>query len=407
MSNEATMDQFVEHAAASWRTHNPPQYVRPNVVPDTFGSRIRMLTTHVSSFDDLIENPANIVPWIGIADMPCNVYPAYVAFFLRAAYAWLRVTRPDLHRLMQNGSACNTIVPIVGVRAGVVSDLGLPPAAAMSPIGNYLHYDTKRGKLWIRQVTSDPAFSLWIDALSATADVPASTVEALLAWTGVAPLIACMGSSREFALGSSYTVPFVQRSISSYLNRQLRPEAYRCMSLASPLTWDAALCGAIQGQPSAVSRAWAMDPLLALCAERRVQSDEALISASKAQEREITRKFQRSASAVSSPSSPESADVVWSRVRAAAAHVLGRAAEDDTMSIATALLENAEDGILGPGDSVTAAQTAVPSRAPSPRPQITSAHIEAIRAGALGAQQMPNAAASMLNGVRGDESVHW
>jgi len=401
------MDQFIDNAAAAWRTHNPPQYIKSNVVPDTFGGRIRMLTTHVASFGDIIDNPAGVVPWIGVADMPCSVYPAYVAFFLRAAYAWLRVTRPDLHRLMSNGSACNTIVPIIGVRAGVISDLGLAPLAVMSPIGNYLHYDTKRGKLWIRQVTSDPAFSLWIDAFNSTATVPAATVEAMLAWVSVAPLVACMGSAREFALGNSYTVPFVQRSISSYLNRQLRPEAYRHMCLASSLTWDTALCAAIQGQPSAVCRAWAMDPLLALCAERRVQSDEGLIAASKAQEREIARKFQRSASAVSSPASPESADAVWSRVRAAADHLLERTRDDDSVSIATALLENAEDGILGPGDSITATQTAVPSRAPSPRPQMASAHIEAIRAGALGAQQLPNAAASMLNGVRGDESVHW
>jgi hypothetical protein len=407
MSNEATMEQFIDNAAAAWRTHNPPQHIKPNVVPDTFGSRIKMLTTHVSSFDDLVDNPAGLVPWIAVENMPCGTYPAYVAFFLRASYAWLRVTRPDLHRLMSNGSACSTIVPTIGVRAGVTSDLGLAPPAAMSPIGNYLYYDAKRSSLWVRQVTSDPLFSLWVDALNATATVPAATVEAMLAWVSIAPLVACMGAGREYALGSSYTVPFVQRSISSYLNRQLRPEAYRHMCLASPLTWDSALCASIQGQPSAVCRAWAMDPLLALCAERRVQSDEHLIAASKAQEREIARKFQRSASAVSSPASPESADVVWSRVRAAADHILGRARDEDTMSIATALLENAEDGILGPGDSVTAAHTAVPSRAPSPRPQMTAAHINAIRAGALGAQQMPNAAASLLNGVRGDESVHW
>lgn len=407
MSNETTLEQFVSAASAAWKTHNPPQYVRPNAVPETFGSRIRLLTTHVTSFDDPLDNSAAIVPWIGIPDMPCSVYPSYVAFFLRAAYAWIRVTRPDLHKTMQNGSACNTVLPIVGVRAGVASDLGLPPESSLSPIGNYLHYDVKRGKLWIRQVTSDPTFSQWVDALQATAPVPAAAVEAMLAWVTVAPLVACMGSSREFALGNSYTVPFVQRSISSHLNRQLRPEAYRHMSLGSPLTWDSALCGAVQGQPSAVCRVWALDPLLALCAERRVQSDESLIAASKAQEREVSRKFQRSMSAVSSPVSPESTESVWSRVRAATDYVMERARDDDTMSLATALLENAEDGVLRPEDSVTPARTAVPSRAPSPRPQLTAEHMETIRAGARGAQQLPNAAASMLNGVTGDESVHW
>jgi len=407
MSNEATMEQFIANASAAWKTHNPPRLVKPNVVPETFGGKIRVLTTHVASFDDPVDNSASVVPWIGIAGMPCSVYPSYVAFFLRAAYAWIRVTRPDLYRIMQNGSACNTVVPIVGVRAGVVNDLGLPPEASMSAIGNYLYYDSKRSNLWIRQATSDPTFSAWVTAFHDTATVPAATVEALLAWVSIGPLVACMGASREFALGSSYTVPFVQRSISSYLNRHLRPEAYRHMSLGAPLTWDAALSAAVQGQPSAVVRVWATDPMLALCAERRVQSDEAMIAASKAQEMEVARKFQRSASVTSSPTHSESPDSIWSRVRAAADYVTERARDDDTMSIATALLENAEDGILGPGDSITAAQTAVPSRAPSPRPQMAAAHIAAIRAGALDAQQMPNAAASMLNGVRGDESVHW
>jgi hypothetical protein len=405
MTTLVSFRDFSEASLSEWIDSHKPAVVRPNECPATFGDRIKFVTP--CPFDDPapFESEVLAIPWILVEGMPCSQYPRYMGFLLRAAYAWLKATRPDLHRTMSNGRSCNTIVPVMGVRAGMIASLGRPCDAVMSPIGRFLHYDVKRDRLWIRKMTRDHEFSRWADALTTVPDVPAPTMEAMMAWCGMAPLLACMGSSQEFSMGSNYTVPFVQRSISSYLLGHMRTEAYAAMCLAAPLTWDSAMLASISGYPTAACRVWAVDPLMALCAERRAQSDPAAITHSRNREREVLRRYSRPASASSRAQDGAEVAAMWSQVRATTGYAAVQ--DEDAASMATDLMSDAPDDVLQPEDSVTPSRTAVPSRAPTPPARMTSAQVESVREAARLAQQMPNAAPSLIQGASGSEAVRW
>lgn len=407
MSSATTLHSFVEHAAKNWRDTHPAVYVPTNSAPDSFGDKIRTAVPYNSRDNKVVWTDACAIPWIVVKSMPRTRYARYAGFFLRATYAWLKITRPDLHLAMANGSASATIIPIVGVRLGMITDVGEPPECARSAIGSYLCYDGKRNNLWIRGSDGSASMALWLNALRDIPDVPGPTREALLAWCGLAPLVACMAASTAYALGSCYTVPFVQKSISSYLLSHMHGEAYALMKLHLPLTWDSAFDGALAGFPEAAARAWATDPIMPLCAERRAQSDPVAIEHSRAREKDTLAKFQRSIRGSTAAAEAASVDGMWAQIRAARIDTLSTDPQDDTVSMATALLENAEDGLLGPGDSVSALQTAVPSRAPTPPMEMTARQADTIREVARQAQQEPQTAASLLMGARGDQSVEF
>lgn len=405
MTNIVSFRDFAERSAEKWIDDHKPAVVKPNDAPSTFGDRIKLITP--CPFDDPVpfESDVLIVPWILVDNMACDQYPRYMGFLLRATYAWLKVTRPDMHRAMSNGYSCSTVVPVVGVRAGMIMSMGRPCDAVISPVSRFLYYDTKRGRLWIRKMSNDQEFARWADALVTIPDVPAPTMEAMMAWCGMAPLLACMGSSTEFSLGATYSVPFVQRSISSYLMAHMRTEAYTAASLAQPLTWDTAMLAAISGYPAAACRVWATDPLMALCAERRAQSDVAAIEHSRSREREVARRFSRTASSAPVENPVDSTAAMWAQVRSAAGYVAAQ--EDDAASLATALMSDAHEDVIAPDDSITPSRTAVPSRAPTPPAHVEQAHVDMIRDAARAAQQMPNAAPSLFAGAAQSEAVRW
>jgi len=403
MSTEVSFRAFHEAAARRWHEERPAKCVRPNAVSGVPISKIRVLTPYDENSGDPVRTDIDVVPWILVRDMPCSEYPKYLGFFLHASYAWLKITRPELHKEMSNGSSCNTIVPIVGVKAGMIESLGPPCNSAPSAIGSFLLYDAKRARLWIKPQADNPTYVLWQSAMATIPEVPGHTMTCMMAWCRMAPLLACMASSQEFSAGPSYSVPFVQRAISSYFQAVMDGRAYATMVLASPLTWDSAMYASISGYPSQACRAWAVDPLMALCAEKRAIVDQKAMDNSREREAEICRKFKRSSN--TSVAMDDAGATRWDHLRAAVDYVA--ATDDDNMSMATALLQDAPEYGVGPDDSVSAAHTQVPSRARTPPPAVTQAQMENIREAARRAQAMPNAAASMMRGVTGEESVVW
>jgi len=378
-------------------------FIPRNTGPAELGDPIKTLVPYDGNDVKTAWTAAAAFPWIAIANMPRREHVRYVGFFLRATLAWLRVTNPALHAAVSNGAATKTIVPVVGVRTGLVADIGLPPRCSVSPMADYLFYDAKRHNMWVRRDSGDPTMSAWLEALRATPAVPQETLEVLLAWASLAPLVGCMSATAAYGVGATYTVPFVQRSISSHMMSAMRRDSYAAMQLALPLTWDSAMDAAISGYPEAAARSWATDPVMAVCAERRVLDNVTSIEHSRAKEKALMETFPRMRKA--STSATPSVDTLWTQIRSAREELLTASTDDDNISLATALMENSEEGLLGPADSVSCIATAVPSRAHTPPPAMSERDAGAIRHAARFAQMMPNGAPSMLNGANGDESV--
>jgi len=401
MPTSTTYVQFEQLARDAWNAAHPPSYVRPNSVPESFGDKIEVLSK--VSGGEVYESAVSDIPWVIVDNMPASKYPQYMEFFLRATMAWIRTEDPAIHDAIAPGASMSTLVPITAIRCGMVHSVGVPSEQVRSPLSDFVHFDVKRSNLWITQASSDPKFCRWLSSMSRTPSVPSSTLEVLLAWCSVAPLVGCMASSMEYSMGMSYSVPFVQRSISQHMLTNMRPASYAAAGLGQPLTWDSAMQSALSGYTVSECASWASDALMALCSERRVQTDEASVEHSRARAAEVKKRARRREAM--SPTSPAAVGALWNTVRHAARSTAAR--EDDQVTLATGLMTKAREPDVYPEESASNVHTAVPSRAPSPPAAMTRADVADIRAAATAAQQLPNGSRSLIMGANDEESVRW
>lgn len=399
------VDDFVRAVGERWSETHPARFVPHTTGPVELGDPIRTVAEHLRAGGEPVEKAVCAIPWVSAGNLPLSLYPKYMVFMLRATCAALKISRPDLHRALMNGTAATTVVPVVGVRVGMLAALGAPVGFDKAAVGRFMYYDEKRKHLWIKRATSDLGCIAWRAEFEADLPIPKSTIELLFAWARMAPLVACMASTAEYALGPGYSVPFVQRSISSTLRAHLSPEAYAVAGMSSALTWDFALQASIGGYPEGAVHAWAGDPLLALCAETRVIDDPAAAEINRARQRTVADKYNKALSRRSGVEPTVEWDAMWAAVRSARAEPL--VASDDTISIATALMSEADEGLLGPSDSITATQTRAPSRAPSPPPAVSGAAREQIHHMLHAAHASMPQAASVAAGAQDNMSVRW
>lgn len=399
------VDDFVRSVGERWSETHPARYVPHTTGPTELGDPIRTIADHLRAGGTPVEKAVCCIPWVSAANLPLGMYPRYMVFMLRATCAALKISRPDLHRALMNGTAATTVVPVVGVRVGMLASLGAPVGFDKAAVGRFMHYDEKRKHLWVKRATSDLGSIAWRAEFELDLAIPKSTVELLFAWARMAPLVACMASTSEYALGPGYSVPFVQRSISSTFRNHLSPEAYAASGVSSALTWDFALQASIGGYPEGAVHAWAGDPLLALCAETRVIDDPAAAEINRARQRTVADKYNKALSRRGSTEPNVEWNAMWAAVRAARSDSV--VLDDDTISVATALMSEAAEGDIGPSDSITATQTRAPSRAPSPPPAMTGAAREHIHQILHAAHSSMPQAASVAAGAQDNMSVRW
>jgi len=293
-----------------------------------------------------VANAVSILPWVVAPDMPQESVARYIHFWIRATYAALLVQSPHLAGAFSNGAAAYTVIPAVGVRVGMIAALGMPPDAGKGEFSRALYYDSKRQCLWLRGATDGEGTVLtsWRAALAATPDPDATAVEIALAWAHVAPMLASMSSAENYAIGNSYSVPFAQRAIADHMSAVLSAEKVRHAMLSRPVTWDTAAQASIEGYPSSWVLAWAADPILAVCAERRILVEVRDIAANKARETQARTRLAAIAPSRARVSAGPKRHEIWRALRT------DMPDQWEVGSMATALAVDAE---LKPDDSAS------------------------------------------------------
>jgi hypothetical protein len=388
-----------------WEVATPVRVVHKNHAPPSLGDPIAILTPVDTSRVDVVHNAASVIPKILVPGLPADRYPAYIAFLYRATLAALKCDHPALHRTLTEDGDYSVVGTAVAVHAGMVAAFGPTAAAEQHRVGSQLVYDTKRSRLWMRAGGTDDYANQWRITVEASPGPDAVALEVMLVWAKVAPLVACMASCLEYALGGGYSTRFVQDAISRYMKSRMSSAAYSTAYLKHALTWDVACAASISGYPAATARAWAVDPLLAVCAERRIMVDAESLRASREREARLRDSYDDTMLEALSDRTAhgEVDDALWQAVSAARGAVLEP--DDDACSVATALMQEATLGTTG--DEHDGTYTMVPSRAPTPPGEVSPQHRQEIQDIIRGAAASGARAMSETRNLYDTTSVRW
>jgi hypothetical protein len=398
---------YVDRALDEWVSKNGARAISALKDIAEPGDPISFAVPEQGTSQTIVRNDVSVFPWFMPAGMPDSVATQYVGFLLRATYAALIVNRPELTAAFSNGSAVATLVPVVGVRAGMQCSIGSPPEPNETMLGKQMYYDPKRARLWLRSATGGdpPSISAWRTAFMTTPSPDKVQVETMLAWAHVAPLVAVMSSSECYTMGSAYTVPFVQHAISEYFATHMSPEAYARARLDQPLVWNVALQAAVEGYEERRVMAWAADPVMAICAERRILVQPADITASRARE----GKARMRCASITMPTRPSMRNVattqLWSKLRAPGD--FKTVLDDDDASVATALMVDAG---VSPDDSVSVAparRVITPPRNRTPPIEVTPEERQRFHDMLANVRQADVLVPSVMRGVDSEAPVKW
>jgi len=406
-----TLSEYLDTSVSRWLSAHPAKTVRAIDNVMEAGDSIRCVIPDVAGRDGMVLNAVSCFPWVCARNMPGAVAARYVAFTLKATYAGLVAQQPSIRAAFANGAAVLTTAPVVGVRAGMLAAFGLPAPEAMGPICDALHYDAKRSKLWVRAASKDEDGRViaWRASMDTSSTPDPVIMEVMLAWSHVAPLLACMASAECYAMGNAYSVPFVQRSISDFFTRTMSNAAYAIAGLDKAIVWDAALQAAVQGYPVSRVMAWASDPVMAVCAERRVLTDAASVAGSRAREAAAVARCRTILGSPLSRSPIPDTERLWADLRTGGDY--RTVLDDDTQSMATALMVDAaafpevtpDDSVSRVGQDNYVEPPPVPELTPEIRPHERSAFHNLMQ----GAHNGDARAGSFLANMGDDESVKF
>jgi len=401
------LKSYVDRALDEWVGRNGARAISALRDIAEPGDQIALAVPEQGTSQVIVRNDVSMFPWFLPTGMPDSAAAHYVAFTLRATYAALVVSRPELSAAFSNGSAVVTLVPVVGVRVGMQCAIGSPPESTEDMLGRQMYYDPKRARLWLRSATpaDAPSVNAWRASFMATPSPDKTQVEIMLAWAHVAPLLAVMSSSECYTMGSAYTVPFVQHAISEYFAAHMSPEAYARARLDQALVWNVALQAAVEGYEERRVMAWAADPVMAICAERRILVQPSDITASRSRE----EKARARCASITMPVRPsmrnQATTHLWSQLRAPGD--FRTVLDDDTASVATALMVDAD---LGPDDSISCAprnRVITPPRNKTPPAEVTAAERQRFHDLLANVRAGDARAPSLMRGLDSEAPVKW
>jgi len=354
---------------------------------------------------------ADAIPHIVIPGMPAAAYPKYMSFLCKCTLAAMQVVSPAMCMDLKSAALLHVIALSVAVRCGVWSAMNVLPVGSMAFVPAALWYDAKRSRLWKRASTGSLESDAWLAAFDrSTARL--SEEEALLQHVcAVSPILMCMGATAVTQRGEVYAVPYVERSVSSCLKKRMGATAYTALRMDLAITWDVLKSAAISGLPAAAVRCWAVDPLVAVGAQKRIATTTTEMSRLEAHEELLLAGMSDTMRVLGLDDDlapgDDHEDPLMRQIREMKAESDVVTPEDDTATLPTEFGDRDEDLLLSDEDEGVRAETAVPSRTPTPPPAVSQTHREQIKTAIQHAASLGQRAASENAFNRDDETVKW
>lgn len=396
-----------------WELANQKRRVRKNAVPASFGDAIQTTDSDAGGGAVAISGASAFMPCVTLPGVPLERYPEYLEFLYRATMAATCLEHPGLYSSISTPLAYYLTTVIVAVRVGTWASVRRLPVESYPVAEKALYYDEKRDRLWVQSARAVPASAAWRRALDAAPLVRSGTMETMLLWCKVAPLVLCTACTGLFALSGTYSTPFVDDAIARYMRGTAGPEASKVLRLDRAVVWDSARAASVEGMPDRLVHAWTDDPLLAVTAERRIMTSESSLRASRMRGERVLAKLNTGDTVLnlvsSDPGGVEHQKALWEAVARAKEGLVGQ--DDDAESVATALMDDSRDGKLGLAtlpdiEEETASGTLTPLVPEMPQ-EVTLAERAAVRDIIRNAHSSGEQAASVSGNMVGNMPVEW
>jgi hypothetical protein len=404
-----TLAEFIAVESERWASYHASVHVRSVAAPKMASLPINSKLVWSAGDRAPYATSADVIPHIVIPGMPAAAYPRYMSFLCKCTLATLQMVQPALCMDLKSAALLHVVALSVAVRCGVWSAMNVLPVADMAFVLSVARYDTKRNRLWMRASSGNSDDNAWLAAFDrCTARL--SEEEALLQHVcTVSPIMMCMGATAATQRGEVYATPYVERSVSSCLKRRMGAAAYTALRMDLALTWDVMRSAAISGMPAAAVRCWAVDPLVAVGAQKRIAVTTAEMDRFSAHEEMLVAGLSDSVRllGVDDDTAPgdDQEDPLVRQIREMKAERGVLTPDDDSITLPTEFGD--ADGVVDQDLEEYRAETVVPSRAASPEPVITQTQREQIRAAVQHAASMGQRAASENDFNRDDETVKW
>jgi len=363
------VEDWVIGLQRDWEAEHSKEVVKQNRIPPIAQIPAEMSIQMQAKNAAPISHAVDVIPAVCVTDLPASDYPRHLAFLYRCTMVALDISAPALRATLTSPSERCVIATIVAIRAGAWAACNEVPNSCVTVGGT--QYDVKRGRVNMRGGRSAAQASRWVTMLAAQAGPSAVMLELMVNWCVLAPQVSVMAASQAAQQGGAYAVRHVERAVSAVLKSRLSVEAYNSARLRHALLWDAARQASIGGWSQALIAAWAVDPAIAIYADRRMLSEQDEIASNqRALKRALSTRSQfTTATGTALPTPPGFEE----EVRDALATMRGASWEpdDDSLTVATDACESRPE--TPPVEDE--APTIVPTRSHTPDigPEITAA----------------------------------
>lgn len=351
----------------------------------------------------MMTTSVDFIPIVTIEGLPTNRYPEFLPVLTSAAIACMRLAHPSLALALESVEFRKLVHVAVASRAGMWAAVNWTPACDISVPKRAIVYDKKTRNVWLSGTRGEPSHDLWLAMMSLKAPQMPDYGESLSHVSMVAPMCGVMAASLQTSLGPLYSFDIAMERVNSVLEARMGPVSASLLGVGSPEVTEVMTMSALTGVPLHVARVWAIDPLVAVGAQRRIAATPSEVAAAQRREARLTsgRATPASVPSYDAASTPGHADPMLDLVRA---HKEELEAPDRAPAIV-----DVDDGALEPEEESRAVtpRAARSVMASEPRVGMTAEETRFIHEVARQAQQSAPPVPSMLNGADGEESAVW
>lgn len=351
----------------------------------------------------MMTTSVDFIPVVTIENLPTNRYPEFIPLLTSATIACMRLTRPSLALALESAEFRKLVSVAVAARAGMWAAVNWTPSCDVSMPRRAIVYDRKTRNVWMSGTRGEAQHDLWLAMMSLRTPPMPDHTEALGHVAIVAPMCGVMAASLQTTLGPMYSFDLAMEKVNLVLEARVGSAAASLLGVGTPEVTEVMTMSLLTSVPHHVARVWAMDPLVAVGAQRRIAATPSEVSAAKRREARLTSGKATPASVPSYDvaSGPNHVDPMLELVRS-------RAEELDTPMRAPTVVNGGDTA----GEDVGESRAVTPRVARSvimsePRVGMSADDTRFIQEVARHAQQSAPPVPSMLNGVDGEESAIW
>lgn len=264
------VSKMLDDAQEAWALANLVRHVPTSPMLEMHKEPIQCSVPWNNGSTTLCRTSLDFLPAVVVENMPASCYPAYISPLTSFTIACLRIARPDLSVALCVPNFIRMVTLAVAARAGFWAAVGWTPKPSATLPRRALYFDRKRKELWINKSTGTAEHDLWL-AMNALPFAKMSHEEEVARHVSAAcPMAVLTGAMSTIHTGPAYATGLTLKAVVRVLRFRMSNDAYVASGLPDRALVECIQYAPLVGAPLAAVRRWALDPLVALGAQRRI-----------------------------------------------------------------------------------------------------------------------------------------